>query len=62
VRVSGDNILHHLEEVQYCQPEGVQGCILFLDFEKLDRGWLMLCLEKLGFPPVALRWVRLGRH
>jgi hypothetical protein len=36
---------------------------MFLDFEKaydrLDRGWLMLCMERMGFPPVALRWVRL---
>ncbi len=71
----GDNILHHLEEVEYCQSEEVQGCILFLDFEKaydrLDtiqpsiRGWLMLCLDKLGFPPVSGREVgaaSVGRH
>ncbi len=59
----GDNVLHHLELVHYCQSEQAPGCILFLDFEKaydrLDRGWLMLCLQKMGFPQVALRWVRL---
>ena len=59
----GDNILCHLEEVDYCQAEGLPGCIVFLDFEKaydrVDRGWLYRCMEAMGFPAVALRWVRL---
>lgn len=59
----GDNILHHLELVDYCQAEAVPGCILFLDFEKaydrLDRGWLFQCMERQGFPPAVVRWVRL---
>jgi hypothetical protein len=40
-----DNVLLHLEEIDYVQEQpGQQGCILFLDFEKaydrLDRDWL----------------------
>jgi hypothetical protein len=59
----GDNVLYHLEEFDYCQAEGVPGCVLFLDFEKaydrLDRGWLYRCVERLGFPAEVGRWVRL---
>ncbi len=59
----GDNVLFHLEEVDYCQAEGVPACVLFLDFEKaydrLDRGWLFRCLDRLGFPAEVCRWVRL---
>ena len=57
-----DNVLCHLEEVDYLA--GVQlGVVLFLDFEKaydrLDRGWLFQSMASLGFPPSALRWVQL---
>jgi hypothetical protein len=59
----GDNVLFHLEEVDYSQAEGVPGCVLFLDFEKaydrLDRGWLFRCVDRLGFPQEVGRWVRL---
>ena len=50
----GDNLLHHLEVLDYCASEAEQGCVLFLDFEKafdrLDRGWLFRCLDAFGFP------------
>ena len=47
-----DNVLLHLEEIDYLQEVGVQqgqqGCVLFLDFEKaydrLDREWLSKCM------------------
>lgn len=59
----GDNVLFHLEEVDHCQAEGVPGCVVFLDFEKaydrLDRGWLFRCVDRLGFPAEVGRWVRL---
>ena len=59
----GDNILQHLELLDYCEAEAVPGCVLFLDFEKaydrLDRGWLFRCMERLGFPAPAVKWVRL---
>jgi hypothetical protein len=59
----GDNVLQHLEEIDYCSAEQQPGCVLFLDFEKaydrMDRGWLMQCLQRMGFPAQALRWVRL---
>ena len=59
-----DNVLLHLEEVDYVQGEqGQQGCILFLDFEKaydrLDRDWVLRCMETMQFPGSSTRWVRL---
>jgi hypothetical protein len=59
----GDNILQHLEVIDYCRAESKPGCVLFLDFEKaydrMDRAWLMQCLQRMGFPPAAQRWVQL---
>jgi hypothetical protein len=39
----GDNILQHLEVVEYCNAEQLPGCIMFLDFEKAydRRGWIV---------------------
>ena len=59
-----DNVLLHLEEVEYLQEGGEQqGCILFLDFEKaydrLDREWLFQCMGAMQFPESSKRWVRL---
>ncbi len=61
----GDNILKHLGIIDYnCRAESKPGCVLFLDFEKaydgMDRGWLMQCLQRMGFPPAAQQhWVQL---
>ena len=59
----GDNVLFHLEEIDYCQSEQVEACVVFLDFEKaydrLNRGWLFRCLDRLGFPGEFSRWVQL---
>lgn len=59
-----DNVLLHLEEIDYLQESAEQqGCIVFLDFEKaydrLDRGWLFQCMEAMQFPDSSMRWVRL---
>jgi exonuclease III len=62
-----DNVLLHLEEIDYLQEvgmqQGQQGCILFLDFEKaydrLDREWLFKCMAAMRFPESSMRWVRL---
>lgn len=58
----GDNVLHHLEEVDYCDAVGQPACILFLDFakayDKMDRGWLLQCMDHMGFGPKALAVVR----
>lgn len=59
-----DNVLLHLEEVDYVQQHpGQQGCVAFLDFEKaydrLDRAWLFQCMSAMGLPDIAVRWVRL---
>jgi exonuclease III len=59
----GDNILSHLEEIDYCRQEGQSGCILFLDFsqayDRLSRQWLDQCMSKMGFPAIAIQWVNL---
>jgi exonuclease III len=59
----GDNILSHLEEIDYCKEEGQPGCIVFLDFsqayDRLCREWLSLCMHRMGFPSLAIKWVGL---
>jgi hypothetical protein len=58
-----DNVLLHLEEIDYLQEQRLPGCILFLDFEKaydrLDRDWLFQCMSAMRFPAGILRWVQL---
>ena len=50
----GDNVLQHLEEIDYCSAEQQPGCVLFLDFEKaydrMDRGWLSACSAWASLP------------
>lgn len=57
----GDNLLSHLEEIDYAAAAGNPGTIVLLDFAKafdrLHRGWLAACMEALGFGPDARRWV-----
>ena len=57
----GDNILDHLEEVEYLVDSQTPGCILFLDFEKAfdrtNRQWIQRCMQRLGFDNAAQRWV-----
>ena len=59
----GDNILCHLEEIDYLEVTKEPGVIIFLDFAKaydrLDRDWLFRCMERLGFGGRAMRWARL---
>lgn len=58
-----DNVLSHLEEIDYLRQEQQPGVLAFLDFaqayDRLDRGWLGLCMQALGLPAVSIRWVRL---
>lgn len=65
-RFIGDNILAHLEMVDYLEATQRPGCLAFLDFAKaydrLDRGWLRQCMAALGFGPGARRWVDLLLH
>ena len=62
-RFIGDNILAHLEEVDYLEATHQPGCMVFLDFAKaydrLDRSWLRLCMHRLGFGPGAMRYLDL---
>ena len=55
----GDNVLSHLEEIDYLAASEHPGCILFLDFAKaydrLDRHWTLQCMQTLGFGPQAVR-------
>ena len=59
----GDNVLAHLEEIDFCQACQIEGTILFIDsakaYDRLDVGWLLRCLQHLGFGPNARRWVSL---
>jgi exonuclease III len=58
-----DNVLLHLEEIDYLQEQQQPGCVTFLDFEKaydrLDRDWLFKCMSAMQFPAGILQWVQL---
>ncbi len=58
-----DNVLAHLEEIDFCQAFQIEGTILFIDsakaYDLLYVGWLLRCLQHLGFGPNARRWVSL---
>ena len=60
-RTAADNVLLHLEECDYLAGEQLPGCIVFLDFfkayDRLDRTWVLRCMEAMAFPPAAIRWV-----
>ena len=57
----GDNVLCHLEEVEYLQQTGQPGCMVFLDFSKaydrLSRPWVLDCMSTMGFGQRACKWV-----
>ena len=59
----GDNILAHLETIDFHQYSQQPGVLLFLDFEKafdrLDRPWMERCMAAVGFGAGAQRWVSL---
>ena len=59
----GDNVLYHLEELQYLQASGQEGCIALLDQEKAYdrcvRDWIFQVMERMGFPDTTVRWARL---
>ena len=60
-RLIGDNVLCHLEEVEYLQQTGQPGCMVFLDFSKaydrLSRSWVLQCMSSMGFGQNACKWV-----
>ena len=55
----GDNVLSHLEEIDYLMAAHEPGVIVFLDlakaFDRIDRAWLLRALGALGMPAGALR-------
>lgn len=59
----GDNVLYHLEELEYIEATQQSACLLGLDFNKaydrVHRGWLFQCMEALGIPAACRRWVKL---
>jgi exonuclease III len=59
----GENVLVHMEEIDYLETTQQPGVIAFLDFEKaydrISRGWVARCMEGLGFGPNAMLWVHL---
>ena len=62
----GDNVLSHLEEVEYLQQTGQSGCMVVLDFSKaydrLDRQWVSRCMASMGFGQRACKWVSIMLH
>ena len=60
-RWAGDNVICHMEEIDYAAVTGEPGTMIILDFAKafdrLHRGWLLRCLDAMGFGPDARRWV-----
>lgn len=62
----GDNVLQHLEEVDYLEATRNPGVVAFVDFEKaydvVSRPWVLECMGGLGFGPRAQRWVKLLLH
>ena len=56
----GDNILFHLEEIDYCAATQQPGLILFLDwakaYDRLDHAWVLQAMARLGFSGASLRW------
>jgi exonuclease III len=59
----GDNVLSHLEIVDYLEDSGRPGVLTFVDLQKaydrVSRGWVFECMRAEGFGPRAVRWVRL---
>ena len=62
-RLIGDNILTHLEIIDFHQHSQQPGVLLFLDFQKafdrLVRPWMERCMAAVGFGASAQRWVSL---
>ncbi len=62
----GDNVLQHLEEVDHLEAIRCPGAIAFVDFEKAydatSKPWVLDCMRRMGFGPLAVRWVRLLLH
>ena len=58
-----DNVLCHLEEIDFLECAQQPGCIVILDFAKafdrLNRPWVLRCMQALGFGPQAVRCVQL---
>ena len=58
-----DNVMLHLEEIEHLHATRQPGCIVFLDFAKaydrLDRGWLQQCMQRMSFPASTTAWVQL---
>ena len=48
----GDNVLAHLEEVEYLENMQEPGCLVFLEFfkayDRLNRHWVDRCWQHLG--------------
>ena len=56
----GDNVLSHLEQIDYMAESGQQGVSCHLDwksaFDAVDRQWTLRVMHTFGFPQQAVRW------
>ena len=59
----GDNVLFHLEEIDYVTATNTSACVVGIDYNKaydrVHRGWLQRCMEALAVPAPAQRWISL---
>jgi exonuclease III len=59
----GDNVLFHLEELDYVAYTHTSACVVGIDYNKaydrVHRGWLQRCMEALAVPAPAQRWINL---
>jgi hypothetical protein len=57
----GDNILYHLEAIDYIQETETPAAMIFIDYAKaydrVDYEWLFRCGKALGLPAAFLKWV-----
>lgn len=57
-----DNILYHLEAVDWLQESEQSACVLHLDFQsaydRMLRGWIFQVMRAQGFPRRAVLWVQ----
>jgi exonuclease III len=62
-RLIGENIRIVDDLIKYCDKEGIEGLLVFLDFEKafdsLDWRFIQHSLREFGFGPNFMKWIKI---
>ena len=62
-RFIGENIRMIEDVIEYTRKKNIPGLLLFLDFEKafdtIEWQFIFKCLEKFGFGPDFIRWIKI---